>query len=133
MYALTFLVAAISMVSAAPSTDFEVRQVAAVASVDRYSGGGCTGTICNKAGSGDLKAGCNAITGTCQASLRLNYANAGCKGKSRSMRCGMSMTDKWLVAIWKDALCKDATQFANVTDSSCFALGPPILGISVTC
>jgi hypothetical protein len=42
---------------------------------------GCTGTICNKAGSGDLHAGCSAITDSCQASLRLNYANAGCKGK----------------------------------------------------
>jgi hypothetical protein len=74
MYALTLLVAALGMVSAAPSSDFEVRQVTYAASVDRYSGGGCTGTICNKAGSGDLKTGCNAITDQCQASLRLNYA-----------------------------------------------------------
>ena len=90
MYALTFILTALSMVAAAPSTDFEARQIAAVASVDRYAGGGCTGTVCNKAGSGDLHAGCNVITGTCQASLKLSYANAGCKGKSDSFRYGKS-------------------------------------------
>jgi hypothetical protein len=81
MYALTLFVAALSMVAAAPSNEFEARQVVAVASVDRYAGGGCTGTICNKAGSGDLHAGCNAITDGCKTSLKLSYANAGCKGK----------------------------------------------------
>ncbi|KAF2832489.1 hypothetical protein CC86DRAFT_280362 [Ophiobolus disseminans] len=116
MYALTLLIAALGMVAAAPSSDFELRQVASVASVDRYTGGGCTGTVCNKAGSGDLYAGCNAIEGACQASLKLNYANAGCK-----------------VAIWRDSLCKDTAQFANVTSYDCYALGPPIKGISVTC
>lgn len=43
MYALTLLIAA---VAAAPSTLMSPRQVASIASVDRYSGGGCTGTIC---------------------------------------------------------------------------------------
>jgi hypothetical protein len=81
MYGLTLLIASLGLVAAAPSNDFEIRQVAAVASVDRYSAGGCTGTVCNKAGAGDLHAGCNVIEGACQASLRLNYANAGCKGE----------------------------------------------------
>ena len=47
MYALTLLIAALGMVAAAPSNDFEARQLPTVASVDRYSGSGCTGTICN--------------------------------------------------------------------------------------
>ncbi|OAL45516.1 hypothetical protein IQ07DRAFT_648209 [Pyrenochaeta sp. DS3sAY3a] len=115
MYALTLLVAALGLAAAAPST-LEVRQLPTVASVDRYAGGGCTGTICNKAGAGDLHAGCNAITDSCQTSLKLNYKNAECK-----------------VAIWRDSLCKDALQFANVTSFDCYALGPPILGISVDC
>jgi hypothetical protein len=97
MYALTILVAAIGTVSAAPSAEIDARQIAQVASVDRYAGSGCTGTICvqrpltlsswiqidhaqNIAGSGDLFPGCNVITDACQASLKLNYANAGCKG-----------------------------------------------------
>ena len=80
MYALTIIVAALGLATASPASDFSPRQVAAVASVDRYAGAGCRSTICNKAGSGDLHAGCNAITDACQASLRLNYANAGCKG-----------------------------------------------------
>jgi hypothetical protein len=46
MYGLTLLVAAIGMVAAAPSVEVEARQAAQVASVDRYAGGGCTGTIC---------------------------------------------------------------------------------------
>jgi hypothetical protein len=45
MYALTLLVAAIGMVAAAPS-EISARQLATVASVDRYAGGGCTGVIC---------------------------------------------------------------------------------------
>lgn len=53
---------------------------ATVASVDRYAGPGCTGTICNVAGAGDLHAGCNPITDACTASLKLNYVNAGCRG-----------------------------------------------------
>lgn len=81
MYALTFFLAALSMAAAAPSDSMSARQAAVVASVDRYQGGGCTGTICNKAGSGDLVPGCNAITDACQASLKLNYADPGCKGK----------------------------------------------------
>jgi hypothetical protein len=80
MYALTIIIAAIGLATASPASEFSSRQVAAVASVDRYAGSGCTGTICNKAGSGDLRAGCNAITDACQASLKLNYANVGCKG-----------------------------------------------------
>jgi hypothetical protein len=78
MYALSFFIATLSLVTAAPSVDH--RQVIAVASVDRSSAGRCTGTICNVAGSGDLHSGCNAITDQCQASLKLNYANTGCKG-----------------------------------------------------
>lgn len=78
---LTLLVAALGLATAAPATDFEVRQLPAVAAVDRYTGGGCTGTVCNIAGSGELHAGCNVITGACQASLRLAYANTGCKGE----------------------------------------------------
>jgi hypothetical protein len=46
MYGLSLLVAAIGMVAAAPSVEVDTRQVAQVASVDRYAGGGCTGTIC---------------------------------------------------------------------------------------
>ncbi|KAH7412326.1 hypothetical protein DE146DRAFT_275797 [Phaeosphaeria sp. MPI-PUGE-AT-0046c] len=116
MYALTLLIAALGMVAAAPS-EISARQVAAVASVDRYAGGGCTGTICNKAGSGDLHAGCNVITGDCQTSLKLNYANLGCK-----------------VTIWTDSTCSSVRQFANVTiPGDCYALGPPIKSISVDC
>jgi hypothetical protein len=81
MYALTLLIAALGLGTASPVTSLPFRQVAAVASVDRYAGSGCTSTICNIAGSGDLHAGCNVITDSCQASLRLNYANPGCKGK----------------------------------------------------
>ncbi|CAN9399550.1 unnamed protein product [Alternaria alternata] len=117
MYALTIIVAALSLATASPASDFASRQVAAVASVDRFTGPGCTETICNIAGSGDLRAGCNAITDSCQGSLKLNYANVGCK-----------------VAIWTDASCTSVTQFANVTTpGQCYALGPPIKGISVTC
>ena len=86
MYALTIIVAALSLATASPASDFASRQVAAVASVDRFTGPGCTETICNIAGSGDLRAGCNAITDSCQVSLRLNYANVGCKGKCLSDR-----------------------------------------------
>lgn len=46
MYALTLIVAALGLAAAAPSNGFEVRQLPTVASVDRYAGGGCTGTIC---------------------------------------------------------------------------------------
>jgi hypothetical protein len=84
MYALTIIVAALSLATASPASDFASRQVAAVASVDRFTGPGCTETICNIAGSGDLRAGCNAITDSCQGSLKLNYANVGCKGKCLS-------------------------------------------------
>lgn len=45
MYAVTLLVAALGMVAAAPS-EISARQAATVASVDRYSGSGCLGTIC---------------------------------------------------------------------------------------
>ncbi|OAL02309.1 hypothetical protein IQ06DRAFT_293000 [Phaeosphaeriaceae sp. SRC1lsM3a] len=116
MYAVTLLVAALGMVAAAPS-EISARQAATVASVDRYSGSGCLGTICNIAGSGDLHAGCNPITDACQASLKLNYANVGCK-----------------VTIWTDATCSSVRQFANVTTpGDCYALGPPIKSISVDC
>tara|TARA_R110002003_G_scaffold117_18_gene10440 strand:- start:419 stop:694 length:276 start_codon:yes stop_codon:yes gene_type:complete len=81
MYGLALLIAGLGLVAASPSRGFEVRQAATVASVDRYAGPGCTGTICNIAGSGDLHAGCNVIEGSCQASLKLNYANPGCKGE----------------------------------------------------
>lgn len=84
MYALTIIVAALSLATASPASDFASRQVAAVASVDRFTGPGCTETICNIAGSGDLRAGCNTITDSCQGSLKLNYANVGCKGKCLS-------------------------------------------------
>jgi hypothetical protein len=95
MYTFFMLLATIGMVAAAPSAEIDARQVAQVASVDRYAGSGCTGTICvrtstleashtdhlqNIAGSGDLYPGCNPITDACQASLKLNYVNAGCKG-----------------------------------------------------
>jgi hypothetical protein len=46
MYVITLLVAALGMANAAPSRDVDTRQINSVASVDRYSGGGCTGTIC---------------------------------------------------------------------------------------
>jgi hypothetical protein len=46
MYTIALLIAALGFASAAPSSEFDARQVAAVASVDRYSGSGCTGTIC---------------------------------------------------------------------------------------
>jgi len=46
MYALSLLIAVIGMVAAAPSVDVEARQAVQVASVDRYAGSGCTGTIC---------------------------------------------------------------------------------------
>lgn len=91
MYALTLLVSALGLATAAPSSNVEARQVASVASVDRYAGPGCTGTICNKAGSGDLHLGCNAITDQCTGSLKLNYANAGCKGRFQTglIRCSI--------------------------------------------
>jgi len=85
MYTTALIVSALSISTAAsPLTSLSHRQAVQVASVDRYSGAGCTGTICNIAGSGDLYRGCNVITGSCQASLRLNYANSGCKGKTPS-------------------------------------------------
>jgi hypothetical protein len=46
MYVITLLIAALGMATAAPSVDIDARQVNAVASVDRYTGGGCQGTIC---------------------------------------------------------------------------------------
>jgi hypothetical protein len=46
MYALTLILATLGVVAAAPSNDIKARQVAAVASVNRYAGGGCTGTVC---------------------------------------------------------------------------------------
>ncbi|KAH3909839.1 hypothetical protein HBI56_130920 [Parastagonospora nodorum] len=116
MYALTLLVAAISIVAAAPSVDVEARQAVQVASVDRYAGSGCTGTICNIAGSGDLFTGCNKVTDACKASLRLSGLKPGCK-----------------VTIWSDETCSSVRQFANVTSYDCYALGPPIKSISVTC
>ncbi|KAF1848884.1 uncharacterized protein K460DRAFT_375653 [Cucurbitaria berberidis CBS 394.84] len=116
MYALTLIVAALGLATAAPSHDFEVRQAPTVASIDRYTASGCTGTICNKAGAGDLHVGCNVITDQCQQSLKLNYKNANCK-----------------VTIWRDNACKDTNQFANVTSFQCYELGPPIKGISVDC
>ncbi|KAL5121548.1 hypothetical protein ACEQ8H_000620 [Pleosporales sp. CAS-2024a] len=82
MLALSFITAAIGMVAAAPSVDMAARQAAQVASVDRYTGGGCTGTICNIAGSGDLYEDCNAITDACQASLKLTGLKPGCRGSS---------------------------------------------------
>ena len=39
-----------------------------------------------------------------------------------------------VVAIWTDATCTSRNQFANVTTpGDCYALGPNIKGISVTC
>jgi hypothetical protein len=46
MYAITLLIAAFGMATAAPSVEIDARQVVGVASVDRYTGGGCQGTIC---------------------------------------------------------------------------------------
>jgi hypothetical protein len=46
MYTFFMLLATIGMVAAAPSAEIDARQVAQVASVDRYAGSGCTGTIC---------------------------------------------------------------------------------------
>jgi hypothetical protein len=46
MYAFFMLLATIGMVAAAPSAEIDARQVVQVASVDRYAGSGCTGTIC---------------------------------------------------------------------------------------
>jgi hypothetical protein len=46
MYALALIIATLGVVAAAPSKDIKARQVAAVASVNRYSGSGCTGTVC---------------------------------------------------------------------------------------
>lgn len=81
MYTFTILISALGLAAAAPSNNFTPRQAVAVASVDRYAGSGCTGTVCNIAGSGDLYPGCNKITDQCKRSLSLNYANAGCTGK----------------------------------------------------
>ncbi|KAH7123701.1 hypothetical protein B0J11DRAFT_436378 [Dendryphion nanum] len=115
MQYLTVIIAALGLVAAAPSKEIEARQ-ASIASVDRFAGPGCTGTICNKAGAGDLHAGCNTITGSCSSSLKLNYAPVGCK-----------------VTIWADSTCTSVTHFANVTSYECYALGPPIGSISVDC
>ncbi|KAH8723469.1 hypothetical protein GQ44DRAFT_774068 [Phaeosphaeriaceae sp. PMI808] len=113
MLTLSLLATTLTLAAASP---FTPRQIPAVASVDRYSATGCTGTICNIAGSGDLHAGCNPVVDACKKSLKLSYANVGCK-----------------VAIWTDNKCKNALHFANVTSYDCYELGPPILGISVTC
>jgi hypothetical protein len=51
MYATTLLIAALGMANAAPSIDIAARQVNTVASVDRYTGSGCQGTICVSAAS----------------------------------------------------------------------------------
>ena len=151
MYATALIVSAISIAAAAsPLTSLSPRQAVQVASVDRYSGAGCTGTICNIAGSGDLYRGCNVITGSCQASLRLNYANSGCKGKKPcsflflllsvfiffgTLNPGVGMEpDECVVAIFTDTACSTSKQFANLTTvGTCYALGDPIRSISVTC
>ena len=78
MHYFAAVLVALGFAIAAPTDDLIARQ--AIASVDRYAGSGCTGTVCNIAGSGDLHAGCNPITDACTASLRLNFAPAGCKG-----------------------------------------------------
>ncbi|KAF2109987.1 hypothetical protein BDV96DRAFT_502043 [Lophiotrema nucula] len=114
MQYFTAFITALGLANAVPTYDLVVRQ--AIASVDRYAGPGCTGTICNIAGSGDLHAGCNAITDSCTASLKLNYAPTGCK-----------------VTIWTDSTCSSVGQFSNVTSFNCYALGPPIKSISVVC
>lgn len=76
--ALSLILAALA--GAAPLN--EARQEVAVASVDRYAGPGCTGTVCNLAGSGDLYEGCNVVTGACTTSMKLSYANEGCSSKA---------------------------------------------------
>jgi hypothetical protein len=78
MQPLAFLLSTLSLTSAVSLSPRQNQ----IASVDRYAGSGCTGTVCNIAGSGDLYAGCNVITDQCTASLKLNYAPAGCKGES---------------------------------------------------
>lgn len=80
MYALTIFTSILGLVAASPIADLLPRQN--IASVDRYAGPGCTGTVCNIAGSGDLHEGCNVITDQCTASLHLNYAPDDCKGRS---------------------------------------------------
>ncbi|KAF2266745.1 hypothetical protein CC78DRAFT_566791 [Lojkania enalia] len=114
MQYLAIFFTAFGLANAAPANDLAARQ--SIASVDRYAGPGCTGTICNKAGSGDLHAGCNTITDSCTASLHLNYAPSGCQ-----------------VTIWTDTTCTSFTHYANITSFECYALGPPIQSISVIC
>ncbi|KAF2681135.1 hypothetical protein K458DRAFT_310555 [Lentithecium fluviatile CBS 122367] len=116
MHTLTLLISTLGLTAAIPTSSFSSRQAAAAASVDRYAGPGCSGTVCNKAGSGDLHEGCNVISDACTTSLHLNYANTGCQ-----------------VAIWTDAACSNVYFYANVTSYECYQLGPPIQSISVTC
>ena len=59
MYALGLLVSTLGLAAASPLSGFSPRQAVQVASADRYSGPGCTGTVCNIAGSGDLYPKCN--------------------------------------------------------------------------
>ncbi|KAI2474429.1 hypothetical protein Ptr902_05035 [Pyrenophora tritici-repentis] len=118
MYAAAIVVSALisSLSLTATASPLTPRQAVQVASVDRYTGAGCTGTVCNIAGSGDLYPGCNVVNG-CQASLKLNYANLGCK-----------------VTIFTDAACSTSQgQSATLTAAGqCVALGGPIKSISVT-
>jgi hypothetical protein len=148
MQAFTFLLSTLSLAFAAPTTDASLsRRQQNIASVDRYAGGGCTGTVCNIAGSGDLKAGCNVITDQCTASVKLNYVPVGCKckfgfellfpGGRRLWLYGDGTSSFWAntitVTIWTDKTCSSVRQFANVTTFDCYALGPPIGSISVVC
>ncbi|RAQ99549.1 hypothetical protein DDE82_008139 [Stemphylium lycopersici] len=116
MYALTLILATTSLVSAFPASGYSPRQTAQVASVDRHTGPGCTGTVCNKAGSGDLWPGCNAITDACQNSVSLNYANAGCK-----------------LTIFTDSGCSSAESVNVAGPGLCYDLRSPIKSIRVTC
>ncbi|CAA9962465.1 hypothetical protein PTNB73_03366 [Pyrenophora teres f. teres] len=118
MYTTTLLISALvsTLSFVATASPLTPRQAVQVASVDRYTGDGCTGTVCNKAGSGDLYPGCHPVSG-CQASLRLNYANLGCK-----------------VTVFTDTACSASKGKSAVLTSAgiCVALGGPINSYSVT-
>lgn len=87
----------------------------------------------NIAGSGDLFTGCNKVTDACKASLRLSGLKPGCKGKFNLAVGPELRANVWVVTIWSDETCSSVRQFANVTSYDCYALGPPIKSISVTC
>jgi hypothetical protein len=155
MYALALIAATLGLATASPiSSLLSARQAPPnfVASVDRWTGSNCSGTVCNVAGSGDLHPGCNPITDRCQGSLSLNYANLGCTGMfffflffliKTMIKC-ISSSFHLLrltsivcfclaVTVFADEKCQNKGPIALQTAGVCSALATPFKSIYVKC